>query len=277
MGAGMERILVTGGSGFLGRHVQEAAKGRDISVDVLDVSGEDAWIHDIRVPLPPLHLYDRVIHLAGLLGTHELFDNVEAAIDVNIKGTVNVLNYCKERQIPFTGVTMAHVWKNPYETTKLAGERLADAWGREYGFPVNYYTVYNAYGEYQAVGDNHPQKIIPTFARACFEGRPMPIWGDGQQKLDLIYAGDVANLLLVNPQDGTEGGMGVAVSVLEVAEMVADAAGVTPLIEFLPMRRGEHTPQGLPVASRPIEVSIEIFYHTLERTVEWYRDRPVYP
>lgn len=273
-----DRILITGGYGFLGRHVQEAAIKAGIPFEVLDIAGVSPfWMHDIRNPLPPIPNITRVIHLAGLLGTHELFDNVEAAIDVNIKGTVNVLEFCRQNEIPYTGVSMSHVWKNPYETTKLAGQRLADAWSREYGFPVDYLTVYNAYGEYQHHGPGHPQKIIPTFARAAWEKRPIPIWGDGTQVVDLVYAGDVADVL-VNPLGGYyEGGYGIPSDVTSVAKEVWRIVNGNepPLLQYHPMRRGEH---GLtwPVANYPI-LPQEGIRETLERTVQWYKDRPVYP
>lgn len=274
-----DRILITGGQGFLGRHVQQELSERHIPFDTLDLAPRSLWTHDITLPLPEaINGHSRVIHLAGLLGTHELFENINQAIDVNIKGALNILRYCADNNIPFTGVTMAHVWVNPYETTKLAAERLAEALSREYGFPANFYTVYNAYGEYQAYGPGHPQKIIPTFARAAWKGEPIPIWGDGSQVVDLVYARDVARLLVDDPGGGKEGGYGDSRTVREVAEDVW--AMVNPFsrlrLNHLPMRRGEHEPSRPPVAENPIDPS-EPMLQSLRRTVDWYRDVGRYP
>ena len=273
-----ERILITGGEGFIGKHVQRVLDEREIDYDTLDVVGNPTWRHDITEPLPiQMGDFSRVIHLAGLLGTHELFRVVHKAIDVNIKGTVNVLNFARSKGASFTGITMAHVWKNPYETTKLAAERLAEAWSREYDIPVNYMTVYNAYGEYQAHGPTHPQKIIPTFARAAWDKRPIPIWGDGKQLVDLVYAGDVAEGLVDNTYK--DGGYGVGWPVLDVARLVWDLTCFKddePLqVQFLPMRKGEHRPERDPIALNPIKVPA--MPPKLWETVRWYRDKPVYP
>lgn len=269
----MERILVTGGSGFLGHHVAAELRQRGLAFDTLD-RALATWNVDIRQPIPiQIQGFSRVIHLAGVLGTHELFDRVHTAIEVNITGTVSVLELCRREDIPFTGITMPHIWTNPYETTKLAAERLAEAWGREYDFPVNYVTVYNAYGPHQMHGIHHPQKIVPTFSVAAWRDRPIPIWGDGSQVVDLVYAGDVARLLIDSPRIPfpVEGGRGVGLTVLEVAELIWSMVRDTPpKVEFLPMRKGEHKPAFDPVAKMPV-IPERPFEDTLWETVQWYR------
>jgi UDP-glucose 4-epimerase len=287
MGESLERILITGADGFIGRHLQKYLDSIGVEYDGLDKSGRVTWWWDITQPLPTsISGYSRVIHLAGVLGTHELFDQVHQAIDVNIKGTVNVLELCRREGIPFTGITMAHVWTNPYETTKLAAERLAEAWGREYDFPVNYVTVYNAFGEYQAIGPGHPQKIIPTFARHAWKNQPMPIWGDGTQVVDLIYAGSVAETLYRSyPPDKLqrfkEAGSGYPSKVIDVAKAVWAIAreGTGPKIQYLPMRKGEHEPTRDPVAEFPSAIikRWDLDWDNLIKTVNWYKDRPRFP
>lgn len=274
----LERVLVTGGEGFLGRYVKEYLSLLEIPFDTLDLHGVPTWRHDITFPLPSaVSGYSHIIHMAGLLGTHELFGDVMNAIDVNIKGTINVLNLARKEKAEFRGITMDHVWVNPYETTKLAAERLGEAWGREYDFPVKYTTVYNAFGEHQAVGGRHPQKIVPTFALRAFEGKPIPVWGDGEQVVDLIYAGVIAHIL-VHGCD-YDGGRGIPMTVNEVAEKVWNIVrDDEPRIQHLPMRMGEHTPTHDPVADVPFpESSPLLFERQLERTVLWYRNRKEYP
>jgi UDP-glucose 4-epimerase len=117
----MAPILVTGGEGFLGKHVQDYLIDNNISYYTLDNRGSPDIFADLTKPgyldanLRNVRLNEvgRIIHLAGVLGTHELFDDIEHAIDVNIKGTVKVLQFAAERSIPFTGVTMAHVSQWP--------------------------------------------------------------------------------------------------------------------------------------------------------------------
>jgi len=73
---------------------------------------------------------------------------------------------------------------------------MATAWHHAYDVGVSHVRAYNAYGPGQAYGPGHPQKILPTFARAAWEGRPIPIWGDGEQTVDLVHSDDVARMLV---------------------------------------------------------------------------------
>lgn len=268
-----ERILVTGGEGFLGRHVQHYLRKKEIAFHSADLVGNPTWRMDVTDPIDlSVSGYTRVIHLAGLLGTHELFEQAREAIDVNIHGTLNVLELCRREGATFQGITMDHVWVNPYETTKLAAERLAEAWGREFEFPVKYTTVYNAFGEYQAHGRGHPQKIVPTFAHAALTNQPIPIWGDGTQVVDMVYAGDVAKILVEDlPYDG---GTGIPRTVLDVANDIWGIVhpGQLAKVEHLPMRRGEHTPLRDPVARNPIPVE-NLYDLQLQGTVGFYSRR----
>ncbi len=267
-----ERILITGGEGFLGKQLQEYYTARNIDFDTLDIVSNPTHHMDITRPFDYAltRKYSKVVHLAGVLGTHELFDNMAQAVNVNIMGTVHVLNFCRKTGAAFHGVTMAHVWVNPYETTKLAAERLAEAWGREYDFPVKYTTVYNAYGEHQAHGSGHPQKIIPTFATKAWAKEPLPIWGDGTQKVDLVWANHVANI--IGFDDEFDGGYGVGWTVLEVAGIVWKMVnpGTRLRVEHLPMRKGEHTPTRDPIAQNPCPGRV-ILGSTLQKTVDSYK------
>lgn len=260
-----ERVLITGGEGFLGRHLQRYYDEKGVHYDTMDIEGNPTYRFDIIRDIPvSIGKYNKVVHFAGVLGTHELFRDINKAIDVNIRGAVSVLEFCRRTGTSFHGITMNHVWVNPYETTKLAAERLAEAWGREYGFPVKYTTVYNAYGEGQAHGPGHPQKIIPTFATRAWNNEPIPIWGDGSQQIDLIYAGQIAKIF--GDDLDVDGGLGVIFTVKEVAQLVWTYAGHDSEVKLnhLPMRRGEHKPLGHPLATNPFKgIVMEHLFETV--------------
>src|SRR3990170_3281413 len=177
------RIAVTGGSGFLGRAAVQAA----------DDAGHDVWSfdrpekHDVLGSLDALSDADAVVHLAGVLGTSELFDTPETAIDVNIKGTLRVLQWCRDNGAAYVGITMPPVFPPVYTATKVCSQRLATAWHQAFGVRVSHVRAFNAYGSHQAHGTGHPQKIVPTFATEAWAGRPIPVWGDGEQTVDLVH------------------------------------------------------------------------------------------
>lgn len=231
------RVAVTGGRGFLGRYVTGELVGRDHEPVVLD-HADDGW--DVRTdPIPPV---DAVIHLAGVLGTAELFDHPLTAVSVNVNGTLAVLQQCEALGAAYVGITMPSVWANPYQATKRCAFDLASAWHQHRGLAVSHVRAFNVYGPGQKLGP--VQKMVPTFAHNAWRDVPLPIWGDGTQQVDLVYAGDVARML-VDALDYGEGevfdaGTGEGMSVLGVADIVLMIAGGTVMsVEFLPMRAGE--------------------------------------
>lgn len=231
------RVAVTGGRGFLGSYTVAHLLSQGHVAYSLGL--EDGY--DVRNPFE-LDA-DACIHLAGMLGTHELFDTVHEAIDVNVHGTVNVLDACLAAGARYVGITMPPIFKSVYTATKVAATRLATAYHHTHGLPVAHVRAFNAFGPGQAHGPGHPQKIVPTFAVEAWAGRPIPIWGDGTQTVDLIHAGDLGRMLGDAISFGGDpifdGGTGVAFTVNEVADMVIDITGSKAGKTYLPMRRGE--------------------------------------
>lgn len=238
-----ELIAVTGGSGFIGNYV--VRRLIDLGYDYviidrsmgLDILADNGDVEEI------LRYCTGVIHLAGVLGTAELFDDVNLAIDVNVKGTAHILQMCHAHDLHYVGITMPQVWDNVYQATKAAATKLAAAYHRHYDLRVSHVRAYNAYGPGQKVGT--PQKIIPTFANAAWRNEPLPVWGDGTQYVDLVYVEDVAAMLVDALGFGAnqvfDAGTGYTITVNEVAAYVLDhVPGTTSKIEYLPMRKGEH-------------------------------------
>lgn len=235
----MVNIAITGGNGFLGRAVQKAAA----SAGHLSWAFDKAVGDDVRGDLSGLLGADVVVHLAGMLGTAELFDTPGEAVDVNVKGTLNVLQWCRTHGAGYVGITMPDVFPSVYTATKVAAQRLATAWHHAYGVPVSHVRAFNAYGPGQAHGLGHPQKILPTFAVNAWAGTPLPVWGDGEQTIDLVHAEDVGRMLVDACRFGDDqvfdAGTGVPVLVKDLAYLLIDNAGSKSEIEYLPMRAGE--------------------------------------
>jgi len=235
------KVAVTGGRGFIGAAVGRELEARGHVFTPIDrIDG-----HDVREPSTwgPL-LGDAVIHLAGVLGTAELFDNPYLAVDVNVVGALTVLEEAVSRGgLRYVGITMPDVFPSVYTATKVCADRLATAYHRAFGVPVSRVRAFNAYGPGQAHGPGHPQKIIPTFATLAWRGEPIPIWGDGEQTVDLVHTDDLARMLVDALDHGDDavfdGGTGHAWTVNQVAEAVLEITGSEAGIEYLPMRAGE--------------------------------------
>lgn len=250
------KIAITGGAGFIGRYVVQHAEAAGHDVRVIDHQGGTRIdIRDMLGLEVVLAGADHVIHLAGVLGTHELFDDPYEAVDTNIVGTLNVLEWCRAHHTGYTGILMPDVFPSIYTATKVAAARLATAYHRTWDVSVSHVRAFNAHGPGQAHGHGHPQKILPTFATAAWAGERLPVWGDGEQTVDLVTADDLGRMLVEATQYGADitfdGGTGHALTVNEVADFVinhvhqklgGDTDSVIDRragIEHLPMRRGE--------------------------------------
>lgn len=271
-------VVVTGGTGFIGRAVVDELRLRDIGVTVADLAkGQD--VRDAARMSELIDGHDAVIHLAGVLGTHELFDTPRLAYDVNVIGTLNVLEACRTHEAAYVGITMPQVFPSIYTATKVAQTRMASAYHYNYRIPVCHVRAFNAFGPQQHHGPGHPQKIVPTFAVCGWRGEPMPVWGDGQQGVDLIYSDDLARVLADALEFGDDrtidGGTGQPFTVLEVAEMVGDITG-SHAVEHLPMRRGEKPTSIVAGGEGWDDLGWQPKFNLadLRATVEWYATHP---
>lgn len=235
------RIAVTGGAGFIGTATVLHALSK----------GHDTWRfdrsdgNDIMGNLGALKGAETVIHLAGALGTAELFEVPEEAVEANVVGTLRILEWCRQNRADYVGITMPDSsWANVYQATKLCAMRLATAWHRNFGVGVSHVRAFNAYGPGQKHGPGHPQKIIPTFATHAWKGGPIPIWGDGSQTVDLVHVDDVARMLVeatgFTEDQVFDAGTGNSMTVKQVADEVNLITGRPLLnVRYLEMRLGE--------------------------------------
>ena len=270
------KITITGGKGFIGQATARVAKEQGHDVSFFDRSDGN----DILDDLDALEGSEAVIHLAGVLGTHELFDDIQTAIDVNITGSYRIMRWCLDHDANYVGILMPDVFPSIYTATKVASHRVAKALSHSRGLKASHVRAFNVFGPGQAFGPGHPQKIIPTFAVNAWRGEPIPIWGDGRQGVDLIYSEQVGRILVEATRFSNgevfDAGTGVSFDVRMVAGMVRGITETTSPIDYLPMRDGE-TPTRIVAEGEgwnllPREAVPHFDVQDLIDTVMWYRD-----
>lgn len=228
------RILLTGGNGFIGRATCQELLRRDYEVTVLDHAGNwpppryeerhitggdgfggegsvstlvrmpDVILGDIRDEVAvneAMAHADAWIHLAGVLGTQETILNPLPAAETNVMGGLNILQAAAQYNLP--GVCIAvgnHFEDNTYSITKTTVERFCNMYRKYRGMDVTVVRALNAYGPGQSVaapfGPSKVRKIMPAFVMRALTGQPIEVYGDGSQVMDMIFVDDVADILV---------------------------------------------------------------------------------
>jgi UDP-glucose 4-epimerase len=241
------RILVTGGTGFIGKYVCTAFRDRGLEPITFGVTKECDILGDIRDATAldiAVSTCDAVMHLAGVLGTQETVDDPLPAIETNILGGLNVFKAIRRYEVPAANIAAANHWMwNPYSITKKAAERFALMANKEWGTKIALVRGLNVYGPRQKA---YPvKKIMPNLILPALEGRPIVIYGDGEQIMDMIWVEDVAEIMVraLLSDHGVytsvmEAGTGRKTTVNQLAQMVVEMVGQGE-IQHVPMRPGE--------------------------------------
>jgi GDP-L-fucose synthase len=301
------RILVTGGSGFLGKHVldvlarcgyENVASPKHADYDLTRSDQVAACLRDLRP--------DAIVHLAAVVGGiganrerpgeffyqnlvmgAELMERARLADVQKFVAIGTICAYPKFTPVPFSENDL---WDGyPEETNApygLAKKMLlvqAQAYRQQYGFNAVYLLPTNLYGP----GDNFDPRsshVIPALIRKCVEAidngdDEIVVWGTGQPTREFLFARDcaegiVAALERYDGSDPVNLGSGEEIRISELAHLIAEATGFGGQIHFDPTQ-----PDGQPRrkvdASRALEEfgwqSTTSFPDGLRTTVDWYR------
>lgn len=206
------KILVSGGNGFVASHVILELKKRGFKVitnvrnqtwaldpiykDILaDCDVYNIDIRDEAGVYKLVELSDGVIHLASILGTKHV-DNAKPFYETNLYGTINVLEACKEFNIPMVYIGVGNYFEhNNYSNSKVAAEREVLKYSKFCGVKGNVVRALNAVGERQKV--KNTGKIMATFITQALNNEDIIVYGgkDHCSLMDMVYAGDVAKVL----------------------------------------------------------------------------------
>jgi NAD dependent epimerase/dehydratase len=283
-----DRILVTGAGGFIGSHVTELLlqgghrvralvryNGRgDIGhlrhiPDNLSASLE-VRLGDITDPFLVRDLVagcDIVLHLAALIGIPYSYIAPSSYLATNAEGTLNVLEACRQAGTPrvivtstsevygtalYTPIDERHPLQgqSPYAASKIAADKLAEAYYCSFDLPVVTLRPFNTYGPRQSA-----RAVIPTVLSQAFKGAEKIELGNLEPQRDLTFVTDTARaFVLAATASSIEGetihlGQGSTVSVRELAELCLEAAGGTAALMSVDTRsRPEKSEVGLLVS-----------------------------
>jgi UDP-glucose 4-epimerase len=257
--------LVTGGAGFIGSHVAEelARLGHEVHV-VDDLSGgfrdnvpEAARFHEGSVSDPDFVAglfsrvrFDYVFHLAAyaaeglshFIRRFNYVNNVIGAVNGDVRCFVFTSSIAAygEAPLPMTEETVPSP-VDPYGIAKYAVELDLKAARELFGLKSIVFRPHNVYGERQNIGDRY-RNVIGIFMNQILQGKPMTIFGDGEQTRAFTHIGDVAPVIARSVTSGPAEnqvfniGADVPYSVNRLAEYVARAMGVEPRVVHLPAR-----------------------------------------
>jgi len=272
-----QRVLVTGGAGFIGSHLVEllAPTNRVTVVDSFstglrrnliharklgDVTIVEADIRQSRLMARLMNETDVVFHLA-VVCLRESIASPEAAHDVNATATLALLGvahaagvqrfvYCSSSEVYGTAVRESMAEDHPLEPTtvygasKLAGEKYTLAYHKTYGLDCLVVRPFNAYGP-RAHFEGFSGEVIPRFVVNALAGRPLVIHGDGEQTRDFTYVADCARgILLAAECDRLVGDVvniarGAEISVNELAAKIIEQTGSSSPVEHAEARPGD--------------------------------------
>ncbi|RMG11210.1 MAG: NAD-dependent epimerase/dehydratase family protein [Planctomycetota bacterium] len=227
----MERILVTGGAGFLGSHVCERLLARGAAVRALDafdpyydparkrrtaaalaargVEVREGDVLDREVLAAALAGVDAVVHLAARPGVRASIDDPETSLRINVLGTLSVLEGLRRSEVqrlvfassssvyggdaepPFREDAPANQPLSPYAASKRAGEHLCATYATLHGLGVFALRFFTIYGP-----RGRPDMAVGKFVDRALAGEPVPLYGDGSVVREFTYVDDAVEGVL---------------------------------------------------------------------------------
>lgn len=270
---GRNKVLVTGGAGFIGSNLVRQLLNDDMDVVVLDnLSTGTAdnlddcpvqWVHgdvrDAAIVERAAQGCGTIFHLAAAVGNTRSIADPATDSQVNVLGTVNVLEAARKlavrkvvysssaaifgepRALPIATDHPTHP-DSPYGVSKLAGEKLCQAYTRLHGLEticLRYFNVYGVNQHFDAYGN-----VIPIFVERLLDDRELVVYGDGCQTRDFVNVQDVvrANVLAARAREVSgvfNIGSGKAVTIRELTALLQKVAGRSVPIRFVAQRPGD--------------------------------------
>jgi len=282
------------------RAVSGDPRYRFVKADICDEAAIGHLFNDVRP--------DAVLHLAAESHVDRSIIGSRSFIETNILGTYAMLEAARhywsrlgsaaKERFRFLHVSTDEVYgslganglfsestaydpSSPYAASKAASDHLVIAWHRTYGLPVNISNCSNNYGPYQ-----FPEKLIPLMILNAYEGKPLPVYGNGANVRDWLYVEDHAkalHLILTKGRPGETYNVGgrnertnleVVHSICSALDQVNPEGGSHDRhITYVPDRPGHDLRYAIDASKLETELAWEAeesFISGLAKTVRWY-------
>jgi UDP-glucose 4-epimerase len=260
-------VVITGGSGFIGRAAVRAFRDQGFPVTVVDRVPYETTDEGVRVIVGDLlDAATReaaitaetagIVHLAALTSVLKSVERPGETFTENVVVTHELLELARKNEVPrfvlaSTNAVIGDVGTStitvdlpprpltPYGATKAACEMLLSGYSGAYGMTTCVLRFTNVYGP----GMSHKDSFVPRMMRAALAGEGVRVYGTGEQRRDLVHVDDVVRALLLAFESGYNGraivGAGHSVSVLEMVQTVREVTGAELPVEHVAAPAGE--------------------------------------
>lgn len=307
----VERVVVTGGAGFLGSHLCQRLLDRGAQVVCLDdfSTGSPANVAGligregftlVRTDVTNyIHVpgrVDAVLHFASPASPVDYLQLPIETLKVGSLGTLHALGLAYEKKARFLLASTSEVYGDPlvhpqpesywgnvnpvgprgvYDEAKRFGEAMTMAYRRSHGVDTAIVRIFNTYGERMRPDDG---RAIPTFVCQALRGAPLTVHGDGSQTRSICYVEDEVTGILGLLDSGHPGPMNVGnpdeLSVRDLAERIVKLAGSESQIAYAPRPEDDPTVRQPDIGLARHVLGWEPQVPTeegLRRTVDWFR------
>ena len=250
------KVFVTGGNGFIGTHLIKHLIKNNFQITVFDnlsnsknnnimdnVNFVKGDIRDFKLLQKSMKGHDIVIHLAAKISVFESKEESENTMDVNVKGSQNILKSCNDCKISkLIAMSSAAIYgegdknishvetdtSNPISTygkSKLKMEQEIIKFSKKIDFDSIIFRLFNVYGEGQS---DEYAGVIKRFVNNVLHNKPITIFGNGEQTRDFIHISDVIKYIHIAINSNNRGkkvevyniATGKIISVNELAQMI---------------------------------------------------------
>lgn len=296
------KVLVTGGSGFIGSHVVDKLREKGVRVRVYDLMMPDfrkdieyyqGSILDFNALQFAMCGVDAVMHLAAVADVKDVYNDPYYAESINVRGTINVLEAARKSEVKrviygsttwvysetdaneVDETTPLHSPTHLYTATKLSGEYYFQSYSKLFGLEITILRYGIPYGPRA-----RDEAVIPIFVKKALSGQPLTIAGDGSQFRKFVYVEDLAegNVLALQSiaknkiynLDGKE-----KITIKQIAETIKKIVGDVK-IEYTSSRPGDFSGKEVSSDFAKKEIGWEprvSFEEGVKRYIGWYKER----